>query len=85
MNHITSAFFGFIFTLILFFLCLFCVIGFKLVVSYLKSLIKTDKPSPKRQKATAPKKPTNPKNTQTSKSIEINPDEIDRIYVRKSS
>ena len=58
----------------LFLLCAFTVIGIKTTVIYLTK-------KPKEKPPVVRKKPT----SKPIKSIEINPDEIDRIYVKKSS
>ena len=86
MNTVTSAFLGFLFTATLFATCFFTVVGIKLVLITLKSKFKDtsariEQPKPKRNTVPKPK----PKSVSAVKSIEINPDEIDRIYVRKSS
>ncbi len=65
---------GLFYYVALFLLCAFIVIGIKTTIIYLSR-----KATPKQ--VVTRKKPT-PK---PIKSIEINPDEIDRIYVKKSS
>lgn len=86
MNTVTSAFLGFLFTATLFAICFFTVVGIKLVLITLKNRFEKPSPPPEqpkpKRKYSARKKPAS---TSAVKSIEINPDEIDRIYVRKSS
>ena len=86
MNTVTSAFLGFLFTATLFAICFFTVVGIKLVLITLKNKFKDtsatiEPPKPRRK----PTQKTKPKSVSAVKSKEINPDEIDRIYVRKSS
>lgn len=67
---------------ILFFLCLSLVLGIKT----LKEIIKARyfKPAPPPVKISKPPS-IKPKKPKIVKSIEINPDEVERIYVKKSS
>ena len=75
MYKMTEYFFlGLFYYVLLFLLCAFIVIGIKTTVIYLTKKA-TPKPQPVRKRPTP--KPI--------KSIEINPDEIERIYVKKSS
>ncbi len=78
MNSITSAFLGFIFTVLLFAICLIFVVGVKCVIMAIKSkAVTNDTPAQiEKPQNIKPKKPR-------LKSIKIDPDEIDRIYVRK--
>jgi hypothetical protein len=77
-----SAFLGFTVTLALFVLCFVVVIGIKAIIYYVQSLFPE-----KREKISAPKRQrkVRAKTVKPIKSIEINPDEIDRIYVKKIS
>ena len=69
-----SIFLGLFSLIVLFFLCSVFVVGVKSV--YLRYFYK---PKPKQ-------KPTpKPKQKRTTKSLTINPEEIDRIYVKKAS
>lgn len=83
----SQAFFSFLtglfYTSMFFFLCLFSVIGAKFLLFYYFSQ-KNVKRTPKPQHKKKPKTPQ-PSISKPIKSIEINPDEIDRIYVKKSS
>ena len=69
-----SFFAGLISLIVLFFLCLVFVVGVKSV--YLRYFYK---PKPK------PIAEQNPKQKRKIKSVTINPEEIDRIYVKKAS
>ncbi len=87
MNNVFISFFdGLGCTLCLFLLCFFIVVGVKAVYIKLKLAFTpptlSDKNVVKRHKkhATPPKQVQKP-----VRSIEINPDEIDRIYVKKIS
>lgn len=79
---------GLVFSLSLFAFCLILVVGAKTVINALKiRFVKpTEEPLP------TPKKPRKPRKKSVCnktvvpfRSIEINPEEIDRIYVKKSS
>ena len=78
-----SAIIGALFTCLAFLLCFFTVVGVKSVmISYKKYKRK------KRRQLIKPSTPTSEKQVKPYKpvrSIEINPEEIDRIYVKKSS
>ena len=79
---------GLVFSLSLFAFCLFLVVGAKTVINALKiRFIKpTEEPLPTPKKPQKPRKKTVRKKTVVPfRSIEINPEEIDRIYVKKSS
>ena len=87
MNTVTSAILGFLFTIALFFICFFSVVGFKAVRIYITNLFNKQQnitPNPKTKTTKKPKQKPTPSSSPV-KSIEINPDEIDRIYVRKTS
>ena len=79
----SQAFFSFLtglfYTGSLFLICLFTVVGGKSLLFPKRKTVKNEK-TPKKE----PQKPTE-KKPRPIKSIEINPDEIDRIYVKKSS
>ena len=77
-----SAFLGFTVTLALFVLCFIAVIGVKAIIKYVQDLFPE-----KHEKTRAPKRTikSRAKTVKPIKSIEINPDEIDRIYVKKIS
>lgn len=75
-----SPFLGFTCSLLLFALCFILVIGLKTVWLFAKNaLIKPPKKKCAKRRARTAEKP------QAVRSIEINPEEIDRIYVKKSS
>ena len=95
MNNFFASFsVGFLCTLTLFALCFLIVLGGKTLVNAFKSyasdnLIK-EQPTPTKTpapvKTSKPRKPKTIKSTpKPVKSIEIDPLEIDRIYVKKSS
>jgi hypothetical protein len=77
-----SAFLGFTVTLSLFALCFVAVIGVKAIIYYVQALFpeKNEKIGARKRKIKSRAKTVKP-----IKSIEINPDEIDRIYVKKIS
>ena len=68
--------------ILVFFCCLIIVLGIKALISSFKvrtpSPAPAEKPKPKRVRA------QKPKTIKPIRSIEINPQEIDRIYVRKA-
>jgi hypothetical protein len=79
----SQAFFSFLTGLFytggLFLLCLFTVVGAKSLLLPKRTATKREK-QPQKEPQTVTKTKPRP-----IKSIEINPDEIDRIYVKKSS
>ena len=83
-NLLSSAVFGPLFLVLLFVFCALLVIGAKVVYlaikKYFEKPVAVSKP-PKKRKARTIK----PKSTSPVRSIEINPDEIDKIYVKKVS
>ena len=81
MNVFYSFLLGLFFTVLLFFLCAFLVISAKVVIVLVKS--KLPSPPPKVEEPTPPK--PQKRNYKRARSIEINPDEVDRIYVKKIS
>ena len=79
---------GLVFSLSLFAFCLVIVVGIKTVIKALKiRFIKpTEEPLPTPKAPRKPRKKSVRKKTVVPfRSIEINPEEIDRIYVKKSS
>ncbi len=85
MNSVTSAFLGFIFTVLLFLLCFFLVVGVKFVFLSVKAYVKKPSPTVSERPSERPteEKPKPKPKKPRLKSIRIDPDEIDRIYVRK--
>ena len=80
MNNIpVSLFLGPLFLAVLYIFCLISVAGIKILYLYFKRSPEQVKPIVKRVKKPAPvsEKPV--------RSIEINPDEVDKIYVKKVS
>ena len=82
---------GLFFTIILFFICLFLVAGVRATYILLKyklnkmfdfQILPNMEEKPKR---TYKRKQKSKSSNQIIRSIEINPEEIDRIYVKKSS
>lgn len=82
MNNIpASLFLGPLFMIALFIICLITVAGIKILYLYFKRSPINLKSAVKKVK-----KPKNPINTEKPvRSIEINPDEVDKIYVKKVS
>lgn len=79
---------GLVFSLSLFAFCLILVVGAKTVINAFKiRFVKpTEEPLPTPKKPRKPrKKSVRNKTVVPFRSIEINPEEIDRIYVKKSS
>ena len=73
---------GLAFLVVFFFISLFLVVGIKVVFLHLENkLIKRNRP--KKQTATTKKPPKKQQNV--VKSIEINPEEVDKIYFKKIS
>ena len=79
-------------TLSLFILCFLIVVAIKVIIMHLKKSVKSKLSkyfSPPIEKKTVKPKPKSYKKpakvSTTFKSIEINPNEIDRIYVKRSS
>ena len=87
MNEFFSSFFiGLFYTVSLFAMCYVAVVGtriiFRTIIQFLTPpKIEDGTPAKKRRKKTKPQ-PTPPKPIH---SIEIDPDQIDRIFVKKSS
>lgn len=70
----------------LFIICCFVVVGAKtLSVALKKRFYKKPAPAPAPEIREKPKPRAYARKPRTVKSIEINPDDVDRIYVRKSS
>jgi len=83
MSNILSAspFLGFCCVVLLFIVSLIVVLGVKVIILGIKQLYYKFNPPPKPQpKAARPKRKREP-----VKSIEIDPNEVDRIYVKKVS
>ncbi len=84
-NLLNSAIFGPLFLILLFALCVVLVVGVKVVFYNLKNHFV--KPVVVEQEVVKRKKPRtrNKKPKTPERSIEINPNEIDKIYVKKVS
>ena len=83
MNEIFySVFFGLFFLALFFIVCFFLVLGVKFAFNQvLESFFKKQ---PQKKSVSTPKKvEVKSKTPRTVRSIEINPEEVDRIYVRK--
>ena len=81
MNNIpVSLFLGPLSLIALFILCLVAVAGIKILYLYFKRVPERAKPTVKRVKKPVPSQQEKP-----VRSIEINPDEVDKIYVKKVS
>ena len=81
MNNIpVSLFLGPLFLAVLYIFCLISVAGIKILYLYFKRSPVQIKPTVKRAKKPAPAISEKP-----VRSIEINPDEVDKIYVKKVS
>ncbi len=81
-----SAFLGFIFLAMFFALSVILAVGAKVVLAALKKFLNEKEPTP----APPPPQPVQkPRRKRASpkpiRSIEINPEEVDRIYVKKIS
>lgn len=81
MSVLSMFFLGLFYLCLLFFVCLFFVLFFKLVLSFIKNIFA---PQPTINRI-PPKKAMHKRKPKTHRSIEINPEEIDRIYVKKIS
>ena len=82
MNNIPlSLFLGPIFLVLLFLICLVSVAGAKLLYYYFKQPRKKLKPKPEKVKSPRPK----PEPVKSSRTVEINADEVDKIYVKRAS
>lgn len=69
--------------LLTFLACIIVVLGAKALISSIK--LRFAKPEPPKPKpVTARKRVSKPKQPATIRSIEINPQEIDRIYVKRA-
>ena len=84
MSFYFSFFIGFICTTGLFALCFFCIVGIKFAFITLKNYFpkKIEQTPPQKKVIHKPKKPTTPT---AVRSIDIDPNSIDRIYVKKIS
>ena len=84
MNGFFSSFaIGLFCTASLFVLSFFIVIGAKTVYETLKNILKKEQITPTPKKPSSPK-PKKPKTPPIVKSIEIDPSQVDRIYVKKA-
>ena len=71
-----TALFGITFLILFFALSVVLVVGTKYIIFFLKAMLSSHEPKkPQKQKRQRKK----------VRSIEINPDEVDRIYVKKAS
>ena len=84
MNILTSFVGDFLCTAFLFTLCLLITLGCKLIIIAVKTKFQKQQPPPQKEPQ-KPKTPKPKKKPSTVRSIEIDPEEIDRIYVRKIS
>ncbi|MBQ3046644.1 MAG: hypothetical protein IJD54_01200 [Clostridia bacterium] len=76
---------GFLYTATLFLLCLVLVVGTKSVLVLIKSKLSKHEEVPKEKPSPNPKpQKSAPKSTKPVRSIEINTDDVDRIYFKKS-
>ena len=82
---IDSFFLGLFFSGMLFLLCVFLVVGVKTIIIAVKHRFVTPPVEPVAPVKKPRKKSTRKKSVVPFRSIEINPEEIDRIYVKKSS
>lgn len=88
MNYLLNAPFilDFSVTLVLFGLCFITVIGIKVIIYSIKDLFpKTKTPTCEQVQPIRKRKKARRKTLSPVRSIEINPDEIDKIYVKKIS
>ncbi len=69
----------------LFALCAFTVIGAKTLLDFIRSMLRKKSRPPEKAAKRIPAPAAPRRQPRTLKSIEINPDDVDRIYVRKSS
>lgn len=82
-SPLTSVLLGFFYLIVTFVSCLLFVAGVKVIYHSIKQYVKPQKPvvaTPETKKIRKPRKPYKP-----VRSIEINPDEVDKIYVKKIS
>ncbi len=85
MNNFALSFcIGLFCTASAFTLCAFIVIGSKIVLNSIKRYFPEKKVEPPPQKVDKPRK-VNTQKAKVVRSIEIDPLEVDRIYVKKSS
>ena len=74
-----SAVVGLAYLVLMFFICLFLVVGAKMC------LIRFNQNKMVKKQANTPVPTKKPRAKKPVRSIEINPEEVDRIYVKKSS
>ncbi|MBQ9756044.1 MAG: hypothetical protein IJV99_00425 [Clostridia bacterium] len=84
MNFSFYFFGGLFHTALLFFLCFICVVGFRFT---LRAIVSKFAPPQQEQPKKRPRKPKKQPAEQVKpiRSIEIDPDQIDKIFVKKSS
>lgn len=86
MDFLSSFFLGLFFVFLTFLLCLILVVGIKFTCVYFKLLFPKKQVDPPKKDKTEEKPENKPqRKRKTIRSIEINPDEVDRIYVKKIS
>ena len=77
---------GFIYTALLFFLCLIFTVGTKWLYIVIKARFFTKRPAPPEIESKKETKPPEKKPTKKPvRTIEINTDDVDKIYFKKSS
>ena len=81
---VSSFFLGLLYTTMLFVICFLLVIGAKTVFNTLKKYLPENKTPPPVEKPSPKKKPSSPKNPGVIRTIEIDPNQVDRIYVKKA-
>ena len=84
MNFTSSFLKGFFCTLLLFIICYVIVVGVLVIRNSLSNLFVKEQPMPESKKRTRKTKPVSDQ-TKPIRSIEIDPDQIDKILVKKSS
>ena len=84
MNFSSSFLKGFFCTLLLFIICYVIVVGILVIRNSLSNLFVKEQPMPEPKKRTRKIKPVSDQ-TKPIRSIEIDPDQIDKILVKKSS
>lgn len=85
LNLLTSPALGFFCLAGLFVLCFLTVVGAKIVYITVKQFIRPKKEEPEKTPVKEKRKPPVKRIAKPIRSIEINPDEVDKIYMRKSS
>ena len=85
MNILSSFLAGFLSTSFLFVLSLLIVFGVKYITLIAKEIAMRNSLQASNQVKRTPRKRKKPKTQSPERSIEIDPSQIDRIYVKKSS